>query len=254
VLLHWRFKANTLPTKLISIPIPEIDMITLRPSAERGQGQFGWLQARYSFSFSSYYDPRHMGHSALRVINQDTVQGKRGFGQHGHDNMEILTYVLSGTLSHRDTLGNSADIQAGEFQLMSAGTGVEHSEVNRGDVPVELLQIWIQPNRRHLPPRYAQKQFARTPGLQLIVAPDGVDPEALAIRQDARVYRGILATNEALNQSLAAGRNAWIQLIAGQLRLNGHTLTAGDGAAISDENRLTIEADGDSEFLYFDLP
>lgn len=229
-------------------------MITLRPSAQRGQGQFGWLHARYSFSFSSYYDPRHMGHSALRVINQDTVQARRGFGQHGHDNMEILTYVLHGTLSHRDTLGNIADIQAGEFQLMSAGTGVEHSEMNRGDEPVELLQIWIQPNVRNLAPRYAQKYFPRTPGLQCIVAADGMNADALPIRQDARVYRGIMSADETLSLPLEKQRKGWLQLISGQIRLNGQPLMAGDGAAIADESTLIWHAEADSEFLYFDLP
>jgi redox-sensitive bicupin YhaK (pirin superfamily) len=229
-------------------------MITRRPSDERGQGQFGWLQARYSFSFSGYYDAKHMGHSVLRVINQDIVRAKSGFGQHGHDNMEILTYVLSGTLSHRDTLGNIADITAGEFQLMSAGTGIEHSEMNRGDVPVELLQIWLQPNVRNLAPRYAQKSFERTSGLTCIVAPDSEVPEALPIRQDARIYRGILSTHEQLSQALHEGRKAWLQLISGRIRVNGQLLMAGDGAAIHDETELTLQAEADSEFLYFDLP
>ena len=229
-------------------------MITVRPDAERGQGHFGWLRARYSFSFSSYYDPRHMGVSALRVINQDIVNGKSGFGQHGHDNMEILTYVLRGTLSHRDTLGNIADINAGEFQLMSAGTGIEHSEVNRGDEAVELLQIWLQPNVRNPQPRYAQKSFERTSRLTCIVAPDGEAPEALPIRQDARIYRGILPAHEQLSQALHEGRKAWLQLISGRIRVNGQLLMAGDGAAIHDETELTLQAEADSEFLYFDLP
>jgi len=229
-------------------------MIIVRPDAERGQGHFGWLRARYSFSFSSYYDPRHMGVSALRVINQDIVNGKSGFGQHGHDNMEILTYVLRGTLSHRDTLGNIADINAGEFQLMSAGTGIEHSEVNRGDEPVELLQIWLQPNVRNPQPRYAQKSFPRTPGLQRIVAADGIDADALPIRQDATIYRGILESDGQVSQPLAAGRTAWVQVISGRLRLNDTLLEAGDGAAIRNESTLEFQAEQASEFLYFDLP
>lgn len=229
-------------------------MITVRPDAERGQGHFGWLRARYSFSFSSYYDPRHMGVSALRVINQDIVSGKSGFGQHGHDNMEILTYVLRGTLSHRDTLGNIADINAGEFQLMSAGTGIEHSEMNRGEQPVELLQIWLLPNVRNPEPRYAQKSFPRTPGLQRIVAPDGVDADALPIRQDATIYRGILEDNGSLSHSPNPGRTGWVQVISGLLHLNGVRLEAGDGAAVREETNLEFLAEQASEFLYFDLP
>lgn len=229
-------------------------MIRIRPSNERGNGSFGWLQARYTFSFSSWHHPRHMGHSVLRVLNQDIVSGQSGFGQHAHDNMEILTYVLRGTLSHQDTLGNRADIRAGEFQLMSAGTGIQHSEFNHGAEPVELLQIWLHPSQRGLPPRYAQKDFPRQQGLQRVVAPEGSDDDALPIRQDASIWRGLLAAGSEAGHELAAGRSAWLQVISGRLRLGNHMLDAGDGAAISAERLLAIAAESDSEFLLFDLP
>lgn len=229
-------------------------MITLRPEATRGRANHGWLQARHSFSFSSWQDPRYMGHSALRVINQDIVAGQTGFGQHPHANMEILTYVLRGTLSHRDTLGNTEDITAGEFQLMSAGSGIAHSEMNRYDEPVELLQIWLYPDRDGLPPRYAQRRFPREPGLQCVVAPEGSGEDALAIRQDARIHRGLLAAGDTVTHRQAPGRAGWLQLISGDIRLGGHALHAGDAAAIDNETLLAISADSDSEFLLFDLP
>lgn len=229
-------------------------MITIRPNEARGQGHFGWLEARYSFSFSSYQDPQHMGLSALRVINQDRIAVGGGFGKHGHDNMEILTYVLSGTLTHQDTLGNRADIPAGEFQLMSAGTGIQHSESNRYDQPIELLQIWLLPNVRNLSPRYAQKAFAQASGLVRIAAPEGEDDNALAIRQDASIYRGQLAQGVSTKHALSTSRSAWIQVIRGSITANDHPLAVGDGAAISAENLITLTGLSDSEFLVFDLP
>lgn len=237
-------------------------MITIRPSNERGTANLGWLKARHSFSFSSYQDPRHMGHSALRVINQDSIAAGGGFGQHGHDNMEILTYVLSGTLTHQDTLGNRAEIQAGEFQLMSAGTGIQHSELNRYPQPIELLQIWLFPNVRNAEPRYAQKTFANAPGLVRIAAADGEDDNALPIRQDASIYRGQLALAATQDYAVGEGRSVWIQVISGSISVNNRVLVAGDGAAISAETTLTLsglsgradDAGSSSEFLFFDLP
>ncbi|MEL0027421.1 MAG: pirin family protein, partial [Perlucidibaca sp.] len=219
-----------------------------------GHADHGWLQARHSFSFASWYDPRHMGVSALRVINQDIVAPRRGFGQHPHDNMEILTYVLRGRLEHADTLGNRAEIRAGEFQLMSAGTGIRHSEMNPGDEAVELLQIWLFPNQQDAPPRYAQKAWPRLPGLQRVVAPEGESGDALPIRQDASIYRGILSAGDVTNHRPDAGRQLWIQVIAGSLQVENHLLRPGDGAEISDTACLQLEALADSEFLLFDLP
>lgn len=229
-------------------------MIRRRPSDARGQVRMGWLQARHSFSFGRYYDPRHMGVSALRVINQDIIAPQGGFGQHGHDNMEILTYVLRGTLRHADTLGNQAEIRAGELQLMSAGTGIEHSEVNAGNDPVELLQIWLLPNQADASPRYAQKAFPPTLGLTRVAAPEGRDPEALPLRQDAEIHRGLLDRETVVQVPLAAGRRAWVQVIRGPLSVNGQVLDSGDGAEIVDEPAVHLEAGQAAEFLYFDLP
>lgn len=229
-------------------------MIRIHPSEERGQAEHGWLSARHSFSFSSWYDPRHMGVSVLRVINQDVVAPHRGFGQHPHDNMEILTYVLRGRLQHTDTLGNRAEITAGELQLMSAGTGIQHSEVNPGDEALELLQIWLYPNVQGAAPRYAQKAFPRLNGLHRVVAPEGEDAEALPIRQDASIYRGLLAAGEVTNHPLASGRSAWLQVISGSVQLNNRLLHAGDGAEVREEALLQLEAVNATEFLLFDLP
>lgn len=229
-------------------------MIQIRPSEERGQANLGWLQARHTFSFSSWQDPRYMGVSALRVINQDIVAPHKGFGQHPHDNMEILTYVLRGRLQHTDTLGNREEITAGELQLMSAGTGIQHSEINPGDEPLELLQIWLYPNVKNAAPRYAQKTFPRLGGLHRVVAPEGQDAEALPIRQDASIYRGLLAAGEVTNHPLASGRSAWLQVISGSVQLNNRLLQAGDGAEASQETLLQLEAVSATEFLLFDLP
>ncbi len=229
-------------------------MIRIHPNEERGQVEHGWLSARHSFSFSSWYDPRHMGVSALRVINQDIVAAHKGFGQHPHDNMEILTYVLRGRLQHTDTLGNRAEIRAGELQLMSAGTGIQHSEVNPGDEPLELLQIWLFPNVRDAAPRYAQKTFPHLTGLQRVVAPEGEDAEALPIRQDASIYRGELEAGEVTNHHLDDGRSAWLQVISGSVQLNNRLLQPGDGAEVRAESQLQLEAVSSTEFLLFDLP
>lgn len=227
-------------------------MIQIRKSEDRGHAGFGWLDTWHSFSFSSYYDPRHMGVSALRVINQDTIGGNAGFPPHSHDNMEILTYVLRGGISHRDSMGNEERIPAGEFQLMSAGTGVTHSEYNRDDTPMELLQIWLHPNVQDAEPRYQQKRFADVYGLQLVVSPDGQD-DSLQIRQDARIYRGRLEAGAEARHELI-GKSGYVQVIRGELRLNDSILQAGDGAESSKETSLELVAHTDAEFLLFDLP
>lgn len=227
-------------------------MIHIRKSEDRGHAHHGWLDSWHSFSFASYQDPRHMGLSALRVINQDIIKPATGFPQHPHDNMEILTYVLRGAVSHRDSMGSEARVSAGEFQLMSAGTGITHSEYNMGAKDLELLQIWLFPNVRDASPRYQQKRFDDSDGLQLVVSPDGADG-SLEIRQDARIHRGRLSGAASLEHDML-GSNAWVQVISGELRLNDHILQAGDGAAATHEPRLAITAHTDTEFLLFDLP
>lgn len=227
-------------------------MITVRKSENRGHASFGWLEAKHSFSFSSYQDPRHMGVSALRVINQDIVKSGTGFPAHGHDNMEILTYVLRGAITHRDSMGNEARLPAGEFQLMSAGTGVTHSEYNRDADTLELLQIWLFPNVDNAEPRYQQKRFAETEGLQLVVSPDGAD-DSLLIRQDARILHGRLKAGSEAAHTLV-GKNAWVQVITGEVVVNGSILQDGDGAEINRDAVVSVQAHRDSEFLLFDLP
>lgn len=226
-------------------------MITIRNSEDRGHATGSWLDSYHSFSFASYHDPRHMGVSALRVINQDVIKPFTGFGMHPHDNMEILTYVLRGAVSHADSMGNKARINAGEFQLMSAGTGITHSEYNREAGDLELLQIWLFPNVRNAEPRYQQQLFDDSPGLRLVVSPDGAEG-SLQIRQDARIYRGRLEAAATTRQELQ-GTAGYVQLIKGQLRLNGELLQPGDGAEIKNTG-LVFEALDDTEFLLFDLP
>lgn len=227
-------------------------MITLRKSEDRGRAGFGWLDTWHTFSFSSYQDPQHMGVSALRVINQDIVKPGTGFPPHPHDNMEILTYVLRGAISHRDSMGNEARVPAGEFQLMSAGTGITHSEYNRDAAALELLQIWLFPNTENTEPGYQQKRFPDIDGLQLVVSPDGAR-DSLVIRQDARIWRGRLkAGSDAVH--MLVGKAGWVQVISGEIALNDSVLQAGDGAEAAQEKTLAFRAHSDSEFLLFDLP
>lgn len=227
-------------------------MITVRRSEDRGHSQLAWRQSRHTFSFSSYQDPHHMGHSVLRVINEDHVAPGGGFPPHTHDNMEILTCVLRGAVSHRDSMGNEVRVGAGEFQLMSAGTGVTHSEYNREDEPLEALQVWIYPNAHNTEPSYQQRRFPRAPGLQLVVSPDGAG-DSLRIRQKARVWRGRLAEGDNAEHAMA-GKHAWLQVLAGSLEVDGATLHAGDGAAVREEPRLRFHGASTTEFLLFDLP
>ena len=227
-------------------------MITIRKSEQRGHHTGSWLDSWHSFSFASYHDPRQMGVSALRVINQDVIKPFTGFGPHPHDNMEILTYVLRGAVSHADSMGTKARIGAGEFQLMSAGTGITHSEYNREPGVLELLQIWLFPNVENATPRYQQELFADSKGLRLVVSPDGAEG-SLQIRQDARIYRGRLQAADDLTHELQA-RTGYVQLIKGQLTLNGQLLQPGDGAEIRATTALEFKALQDAEFLLFDLP
>lgn len=228
-------------------------MITVRKSNERGKNLLDWLLSYHTFSFGHYYDPAFMGFSSLRVINEDWIAPTKGFGTHAHDNMEILTYVVSGRLAHKDTLNTQAEIQAGEVQLMSAGTRIAHSEFNpSADEKVHLLQIWILPDQKGLTPGYQQKNFqAHTQGLKLIASPDGKDG-SLTIHQDARIYLGKFKQNESLSHP-ASKRHLWLQMIQETATVNGITLNPGDGAAISGEKAISIEAAPNAEFLLFDL-
>lgn len=231
-------------------------MITVRPSAERGQADHGWLDTRFSFSFADYHDPEHMGFGPLRVINQDVIAPGQGFGMHPHRDMEIVTYVLEGALAHRDSAGNEGVIRPGVIQRMSAGRGILHSEFNASqDEPVHLLQIWIQPAKMGAEPRYEDREFAAGSAdrLRLLVSPDGADG-SLDIHQDARMYDARLAAGGSILHPLAPGRRAWLQLLAGELALNGAPVAAGDGAAVELDDALEIKAVKAAHFLLFDLP
>jgi quercetin 2,3-dioxygenase len=234
-------------------------MILIRRSHERGRVRLGWLDSRHSFSFGHYYDPAWMGFGPLRVINQDHVDPGAGFPTHGHANMEILSIVLAGALEHRDSTGGGGVIRPGDLQLMSAGHGVEHSEYNASrEAPVEFLQVWIQPDRVNATPRYAQAAFdtgQRDGRLCLMASPTG-EAGSLALRQQAWVFRASLRPEQALSHQLAAGRRAWVQVIAGVLDLAGEQLQAGDGAGVSGLEALELRAGGtrDADVLVFDLP
>ncbi len=236
-------------------------MITLRRSAERGHFDHGWLETRHTFSFAGYQDAAHMGFRHLRVINEDIVQPGRGFGTHPHRDMEIVTYILDGALEHRDSMGNAGVISAGEVQRMTAGTGVTHSEYNASSTePVHLIQIWIIPAEMGLMPSYEQRTLV-DPGavsdesaarLQLVASPDAGDGSQL-IHQDVRLYAVALGAGSRTQIALPAGRHAWLQVTRGGLTLNGIELAQGDGAAVSDETTLDLQARGDAEALLFDL-
>jgi len=233
-------------------------MITIRKADERGHFDHGWLDTRHTFSFASYHDEDHMGFRALRVVNEDRVKPGEGFGTHGHRDMEILSYVLEGALAHRDSTGGEGVLRPGEVQRMSAGTGVRHSEFNGSrEEPVHFLQIWILPDRPGHRPSYEQKLFPeaeRKGKLRLVASPDAADG-SLAIHQDARVYATVLGKGEAVRRAIAEGRHAWVQVARGEVAVNGRTLRAGDGAALSDEAEVAIEGAGASggEALVFDL-
>jgi quercetin 2,3-dioxygenase len=232
-------------------------MLIVRPAAERGHVRSSWLDTYHSFSFGEYHDSRYLGVSNLRVINEDTIAPGQGFATHGHNDMEIVTVVLEGELAHRDSLGNGAVIRPGDIQHMSAGTGVRHSEFNpSSDVPVHLLQIWLEPNVLGVAPAYAQQHFpleARRGRLVLLVSPDGRDG-SLATHQDACLSGTRLDAGQSVTHTLASGRPAYVQVARGHATVNGHPLTAGDGAHLLDELSLQIEGLDDAELLVFDLP
>jgi redox-sensitive bicupin YhaK (pirin superfamily) len=234
-------------------------VITLRPAAARAVSSLSWLDSRHTFSFAQHYMPDHMGYRALRVINEDVVAPARGFGTHPHQDMEIITYVLDGELEHRDSMGNGSRIRPGDVQRMSAGTGVRHSEMNPSrDAPVHLLQIWILPEKRGLPPSYQQKAFSadeRRGRLRLVAAPaDRAGREgAVTVHQDCALYASLLGPGQRAAHALAPNRHAWVQVTRGAVTCNGRALAAGDGAAVDDEREVALGGVDDAELLLFDL-
>jgi quercetin 2,3-dioxygenase len=230
-------------------------MITVRQADARGHSNFGWLDSHHTFSFGEYQDPRHMGFSALRVINDDTVTPGAGFGTHGHRDMEIISCVLEGVIAHKDSEGNVANLRPGEFQLMSAGSGIRHSEFNPSDSDkLHFLQIWIQPRVFGQTPGYQQKEFAQKSGLTLVASPDGAQG-SLVIKQDARMYQLVLPAQAEQKVPVQNGRKVWVHVIDGNLAVGGEQLKPGDGAAIDDVAELQLVA-GTSPVraLVFDLP
>ena len=233
-------------------------MLETRKSAERGTADLGWLFSRHTFSFSDYYDAEHMGFGPLRVINEDRVQPGQGFGTHGHRDMEIISYVLEGALEHKDSIGTGSVIRPGDVQVMSAGTGIRHSEFNNSKTePVHFLQIWIIPDRDGITPRYDQKKFPdseKRGRLRLVGSADGRDG-SIVIHQDVELFAGILNRDEQATHAFRNGRNGWLQVARGSVEANGQRLDAGDGAAISDEATIVVKGQADrSELLVFDLP
>ncbi|WP_417739864.1 pirin family protein [Rosistilla oblonga] len=231
-------------------------MIKVRKADDRGQADHGWLDAHHTFSFASYRDPTQMGFRALRVMNEDRIAAGQGFGTHPHRDMEIVTYVLEGALEHKDSLGNGEVLRPGEFQRITAGTGITHSEFNpSADEPTHLYQIWLHPNRSGIEPSYEQKRFdddKLSNALRLVASPDSSDG-SLLIHQDARIYLSKLDAKHSVQTPLAEGRHGWLQVLRGSITLNGEALDTSDGAAISDESTLEITATTDAEIMLFDL-
>jgi redox-sensitive bicupin YhaK (pirin superfamily) len=230
-------------------------MMEVRPAAERGHANHGWLDSWHSFSFADYYDPRHMGYGALRVINEDRIQQGSGFGAHSHRDMEIITYVLQGAIAHEDSIGTGSTIVAGDVQRMSAGTGVRHSEFNAHQGETHFLQIWIEPKVTGIEPSYAQKHFAaqeKRARLRLIVSPDGRDG-SLGMNQDAFLYAGLFDNGEGASLALSEGRKGYVHVAQGHIRVNGHALGAGD-ALKTGGGSIALEDGQGAQVLVFDLP
>jgi redox-sensitive bicupin YhaK (pirin superfamily) len=232
-------------------------MIILRPAAERGHADHGWLDSYHSFSFADYHDPDHMGFGSLRVINEDRIKPGTGFGTHGHRDMEIISYVLSGELAHKDDLGNGSVIRPGDVQRMSAGRGVRHSEFNHAPHDTtHFLQIWIEPDRLGIAPGYEEKHFSeddKRGRLRLVASSDGAEG-SVKLQQDVRIYAGLIDGAESAELALAAGRRTYVHVARGALQVNGHALAAGDAAKLLGEPRLALSAGRDAEVLVFDLP
>ena len=231
-------------------------MMTIRPSSERGHADHGWLKSQHSFSFAGYYDPAHMGFGNLRVINEDYIAAGRGFGTHSHKDMEIISYVLSGELAHKDSMGNVKGIPPGDVQRMSAGTGVQHSEFNHAEgQTTHILQIWIEPHTVGIAPGYEQKTFVdaeKRGTLRLVASSDGAQG-SVTIHADARLYAGLLDGDEAATLALDPARKTYVHLVRGELEVNGQKLTGGDAAMIQAQSRLDLSKGVDSEVLVFDL-
>lgn len=229
-------------------------MITIRPAAERGRTEAGWLDSQHTFSFGEYFDPQHMGFRALRVINEDRVVPGAGFPTHGHRDMEIVTYVLDGAIAHKDSLGTGSVIRPGEVQRMTAGTGIRHSEFNHSpNDKLHFLQIWILPEKTGLAPGYEQKSFARQPGaLRLVGSRDGREG-SITVHQDVNIHAGVLRDGDEVEFTPAPDRHVWLQVARGLVTVNGRELKSGDGAAISGERSLKIVGRSDAEIVLFDL-
>ena len=231
-------------------------MLAIRPANERGLANLGWLNSRHTFSFGHYYDPQFMGFGPLRVINEDRVKPGQGFGTHGHSDMEIISYVLDGALEHKDSMGTGSIIRPGDVQRMSAGTGVRHSEYNASDTdPVHFLQIWILPEKDGAEPGYEQKSFSaeeKQGRLRLVGSRDGRDG-SVTIHQDVDLYASLLGADDSVSYELGEGRNGWVQVARGSVRLNGNELAAGDGVALKGAQTLAIEGIDDAEILLFDM-
>ncbi|HWZ70457.1 MAG TPA: pirin family protein [Casimicrobiaceae bacterium] len=233
-------------------------MINIRNAKERGTANFGWLDSRHTFSFGEYYDSKQMGFGPLRVINEDRVSPGQGFGTHGHRDMEIISYVLEGALEHKDSIGTGSVIRPGDVQIMSAGTGIRHSEFNHSKTePVHFLQIWVVPDREGIAPRYEQKTFAdadKRGRLRLVGSSDGRDG-SVVIHQDVKLFAAVLKTGEQVTRALPTGRKGWLQVARGSVVMNGHDLNTGDGAAVEGEPAIIVAAKTDgAEILLFDLP
>ncbi len=232
-------------------------MLEIRKSEERGVAEHGWLSSRHSFSFAGYQDPRHTGFGPLLVINEDRVQAGRGFGSHGHRDMEIISYVLEGELEHKDSMGTGSVIRPGHVQRMSAGSGVVHSEFNHSSTkPVHFLQIWIVPNAQGIAPSYEEKYFdaaSKQGQWRLIASPDGAEG-SVRIHQDARLYATILDGEQTLDHPLSEGRCAYVHVARGSLTVNGVTLNAGDALKVMNESAITVGQADQAEVLLFDLP
>ena len=231
-------------------------MLTLRKSSDRGYADHGWLKSYHSFSFAGYYDPAHMGFGNLRVINEDRIAPGTGFGTHGHRDMEIISYVMSGAIGHKDSIGNGASIPPGDVQRMSAGSGIQHSEFNHADdATTHFLQIWIEPNVKGIPPGYEQKTFdasEKRGALRLVASNDGADG-SVTVHADARLYAGLFDGDERAELALDPLRKSYVQLVRGELQVNGHVLQAGDAAQLEGESRLALSGGKDAEVLVFDL-
>ena len=232
------------------------NMITLRKSQERGYADHGWLKSYHSFSFAGYYDPAHMGFASLRVINEDRIAPGTGFGTHGHRDMEIVSYVLSGNLAHKDSMGNVKGIPPGDVQRMSAGTGVQHSEFNHAEgQQTHFLQIWIEPNAKGIAPGYEQKTFepaTKQGKLKLVASPTGAEG-SVTIHADAALYAGLFNAGETASLTLATGHKSYVHLVRGEIKVNGQTLKTGDAAKLVDESVVQLTDAVDAEVLVFDL-